>query len=45
MLAVPLTATIKVLLARYVWGRRLREEVMHHADHVPVVHEPHPAKA
>ncbi len=28
ILAVPLTATIKVLLARYVWGRRLRAEVM-----------------
>src|SRR5262249_30400311 len=25
LLAVPLTATIKVLLARYVWRRRLRE--------------------
>lgn len=32
ILAVPLTATIKVLLARYVWGRRLCEEV-------PVVEE------
>jgi predicted PurR-regulated permease PerM len=28
LVAVPLTATIKVLLARYVWGPRLREEVM-----------------
>jgi predicted PurR-regulated permease PerM len=45
MLAVPLTATIKVLLARYVWGRRLREEVMHNVEHVPVVHETHSAKA
>src|SRR5438874_1123342 len=26
ILAVPLTATVKVLLVRYVWGRRLREE-------------------
>src|SRR5213082_2780011 len=26
LLAVPLTATIKVLLARYVWGRSLREQ-------------------
>jgi predicted PurR-regulated permease PerM len=26
LLAVPLTATIKVLLARYVWGRRLRQQ-------------------
>jgi len=28
LLAVPLTATIKVLLARYVWGRRLREQTL-----------------
>ncbi len=39
ILAVPLTATIKVLLARYVWGRRLREEVMETIEEVPVVHE------
>ena len=39
ILAVPLTATIKVLLARYVWGRRLREEVMDTIEEVPVVHE------
>jgi predicted PurR-regulated permease PerM len=26
LLAVPLTATLKVLFGRYVWGRRLREE-------------------
>jgi len=25
LLAVPLTATLKVLFARYVWGRHLRE--------------------
>lgn len=37
MLAVPLTATIKVLLARYVWGRRLRDEVMHNVESLPVV--------
>ena len=37
LLAIPLTATIKVLLARYVWGRRLREEVMDNIDAVPVV--------
>jgi predicted PurR-regulated permease PerM len=35
ILAVPLTATVKVLLARYVWGRRLREEVMHSVEHLP----------
>lgn len=39
ILAVPLTATIKVLLARYVWGRRLREEVMENIEEVPVVRE------
>jgi predicted PurR-regulated permease PerM len=45
MLAVPLTATIKVLLARYVWGRRLREEVMHNVESLPVVHKAQTAKA
>jgi predicted PurR-regulated permease PerM len=39
ILAVPLTATIKVLLARYVWGRRLREEVIESIEEVPVVRE------
>ena len=39
LLAVPLTATIKVLLARYVWGRRLREEVMESIEELPVVEE------
>jgi predicted PurR-regulated permease PerM len=39
LLAVPLTATIKVLLARYVWGRRLREEVMNSIEEVPVIEE------
>src|SRR5437667_246152 len=28
LLAVPLTATVKVLLGRYVWGRRSREQVV-----------------
>src|SRR3954469_3430016 len=37
ILAVPLTATLKVLLARYVWGRRLREKVADAIDEVPVV--------
>ncbi len=37
ILAIPLTATIKVLLARYVWGRRLREEVIDSIEDVPVV--------
>jgi predicted PurR-regulated permease PerM len=43
ILAVPLTATIKVLLARYVWGRRLREEVIDSIEEVPVVQESHRA--
>ncbi|MFL6539026.1 MAG: AI-2E family transporter [Chthoniobacterales bacterium] len=37
ILAVPLTATIKVLLARYVWGRRLRDSVTERVERVPVV--------
>ncbi len=37
ILAVPLTATLKVLLARYVWGRRLRERVEEQIEEVPVV--------
>src|SRR5262245_66453109 len=28
LLAVPLTATLKVLFGRSVWGRRLREQVL-----------------
>jgi predicted PurR-regulated permease PerM len=39
ILAVPLTATIKVLLARYVWGPRLREEVMESVEEVPIVQQ------
>jgi len=34
---VPLTATIKVLLTRYVWGRRLREETIESIEEVPIV--------
>ena len=37
ILAVPLTATVKVLLMRYVWGRRLRKEETAAIEHVPVV--------
>lgn len=37
ILAVPLTATAKVLLARYVWGRRLREKVADAIEEVPIV--------
>ena len=40
LLAVPLTATIKVLLARYVWGRRLRERAVELAEVVSAVPEP-----
>jgi len=36
---VPLTATIKVLLGRYVWGRRLREEVDESIEQLPVIEE------
>jgi predicted PurR-regulated permease PerM len=39
LLAVPLTATIKVLLARYVWGRRLREEVTESIEEVAAIEE------
>ncbi len=38
---MPLTAAVKVLLSRYVWGRRLREEVSHEIEEVPVVRESH----
>jgi predicted PurR-regulated permease PerM len=40
LLAVPLTATIKVLLARYVWRRRLRERAVELAEVAPAVPEP-----
>jgi len=39
LLAVPLTATVKVLLARYVWGRRLREQVEESIGELPMVEE------
>jgi predicted PurR-regulated permease PerM len=39
ILAVPLTATLKVLLMRYVWGQRLRSEETAAIEHVPVVAE------
>jgi predicted PurR-regulated permease PerM len=45
LLAVPLTATVKVLLARYVWGRRLRDQVMHSVESVPVVRQSEAVKA
>src|SRR5712691_2528897 len=37
ILAVPLTATVKVLLMRYVWGRRLREQQIDSIEQVPAV--------
>jgi predicted PurR-regulated permease PerM len=39
LLAVPLTATIKVFLARYVWGRRLREKTLESAEAAVEVQE------
>src|SRR5437667_1843134 len=36
LLAVPLTATIKVLLARYVWGRGLRQQVLQSTEEAPL---------
>ena len=33
------TKTVKVLLARYVWGRRLREEVVESIEQLPVIEE------
>jgi predicted PurR-regulated permease PerM len=40
LLAVPLTATVKVLLGRYVWSRRLREKIENSVKSIPVVEEP-----
>jgi len=40
LLAVPLTATIKVLLARYVWRRRLKEHAVELPEVAPAVPEP-----
>jgi predicted PurR-regulated permease PerM len=40
LLAVPLTATVKVLLGRYVWGERLREKIEDSVKSIPVVEEP-----
>ena len=39
ILAVPLTATIKVLLTRYVWSSRVRERVREQIESSPVVRE------
>jgi predicted PurR-regulated permease PerM len=40
LLAVPLTATVKVLLGRYVWGRRLREQTVESNQAAVAVKEP-----
>ena len=45
ILAVPLTATIKVLLTRYVWGPRLRKETIGSIEVVPVVRDSQSAEA
>jgi predicted PurR-regulated permease PerM len=39
ILAVPLTATVKVLLTRYVWGRRARDQIPEIPEEVPVAGE------
>ena len=39
LLAVPLTATVKVLLARYVWGQRLRQKTIQQAEAAVAVQE------
>jgi len=44
ILAVPLTATVKVLLTRYVWGRRLCKETIASIEEVPVVASSHSAE-
>ena len=45
ILAVPLTATVKVLLARYVWEGRLREQMEESIEQVPIVQESETARA
>ncbi|HYY14168.1 MAG TPA: AI-2E family transporter [Chthoniobacterales bacterium] len=45
ILAVPLTATVKVLLMRYVWAPRVREEETAEIEQVPVVSESERAEA
>ena len=42
ILAVPLTATIKVLMARYVWEKPLRAEVLEPVERTPVIAEAEP---
>jgi predicted PurR-regulated permease PerM len=40
LLAVPLTATVKVLLARYVWARRLKRKTVEVSEPTVAVQEP-----
>src|SRR5438552_3792316 len=40
LLAVPLTATIKVLLTRYVWSRHLRQKVLQPPEETLAIQEP-----
>jgi predicted PurR-regulated permease PerM len=40
ILAVPITATIKVLLTRYVWNRRARDQTVEVSEEAPLVDEP-----
>jgi predicted PurR-regulated permease PerM len=40
LLAVPLTATVKVLLGRYVWSRRLKKKIEDSVKSIPVVEVP-----
>jgi predicted PurR-regulated permease PerM len=39
ILAVPLTATIKVLLTRYVWGPRMRDRIRAQVGDAPIASE------
>ncbi len=40
LFAVPLTATVKVLLGRYVWSRRLKKKIEDSVKSIPIVEEP-----
>src|SRR5213082_729168 len=40
LLAVPLTATIKVLLTRYVWSRHLRQKVLQPPEETLAIQDP-----
>src|SRR5215467_2756770 len=40
LLAVPITATLKVLFGRYVWGRRSRKKIEESVKPIAIVEEP-----